>query len=95
VQMLHLTREALNNVRKHAGASEAKVKVESEDDHVKLVISGDGKGFPFSGSLSMNELEHQHIGPSSIRRRVRLLDGDLQIDSAPGSGSRLQVRFPK
>ena len=95
VQMLHLTREALNNVRKHAGASEAKVRVESEDDHVRLVISDDGKGFPFAGSLTMNELERQHIGPSSIKRRVRLLDGDLQIDSAPGSGSRLLVRFPK
>lgn len=95
VQVLHLTREALHNVRKHAEASEAKVKVETEEDHVNLMISDDGKGFPFAGSLGMEELEKQHIGPSSIKRRVRLLEGDLQIDSAPGSGSRLQVRFPK
>ena len=95
VQILHLTREALHNVRKHAGASEAKVRVENEEEHVNLVISDDGQGFPFTGSLSMDELEKQHIGPSSIKRRVRLLEGDLQIDSAPGNGSRLQVRFPK
>lgn len=95
VQVLHLTREALHNVRKHAEASEAKVRVETEEEHVRLVISDDGKGFPFTGSLAMDELERQQIGPSSIKRRVRLLEGDLQIDSAPGSGSRLQVRFPK
>jgi signal transduction histidine kinase len=95
VQVLHLTREALHNVRKHAQASEAKVKVETEEEHVNLIISDDGKGFPFAGSLGMDELERQHIGPSSIKRRVRLLDGDLMIDSAPGTGSRLQVRFPK
>jgi signal transduction histidine kinase len=95
VQVLHLTREALHNVRKHAEASEAKVIVETEEDHVNLTISDDGKGFPFAGSLGMEELEKQHIGPSSIKRRVRLLEGDLQIDSAPGNGSRLQVRFPK
>lgn len=95
VQVLHLTREALHNVRKHSGASEAKVRVETEEDHVNLVISDDGKGFPFAGSLTMDELERQQIGPSSIKRRVRLLEGDLQIDSAPGTGSRLQVRFPK
>ncbi len=95
VQILHLTREALHNIRKHAEASEAKIKVENEEDHVNLVISDDGKGFPFTGSLGMDELERQHIGPSSIKRRVRLLEGDLQIDSAPGNGSRLQVRFPK
>ena len=95
VQVLHLTREALHNVRKHAEASEAKVKVENEEDHVNLTITDDGKGFPFAGSMGMEELEKQHIGPSSIKRRVRLLDGDLQIDSAPGNGARLQVRFPK
>ena len=95
VQVLHLTREALHNIRKHAEASEAKVKVETEEDHVNLTISDDGKGFPFTGSLGMDELETEHIGPSSIIRRVRLLEGDLQIDSAPGNGSRLQVRFPK
>ena len=95
VQVLHLTREALHNIRKHAEASEAKVKVETEEDHVNLTISDDGKGFPFTGSLGMDELETEHIGPSSIKRRVRLLEGDLQIDSAPGNGSRLQVRFPK
>ncbi len=95
VQVLHLTREALNNVRKHAEASEAKVKVENEEEHVNLTISDDGRGFPFAGSLGMDELEKQHIGPSSIKRRVRLLEGDMQIDSAPGNGTRLQVRFPK
>jgi signal transduction histidine kinase len=95
VQVLHLTREALHNVRKHAEASAAKVKVENEEDHVSLMITDDGRGFPFAGSLGMDELEKQHIGPSSIKRRVRLLEGDMQIDSAPGNGSRLQVRFPK
>jgi len=95
VQVLHLTREALHNIRKHAEASEAKVKVETEEDHVNLVISDDGRGFPFAGSMGMEEMEKQHIGPSSIKRRVRLLEGDLMIDSAPGNGSRLQVRFPK
>ncbi len=95
VQVLHLTREALHNVRKHAEASEAKVKVETEEEHVNLIISDDGRGFLFTGSLGMEELERQHIGPSSIKRLVRLLEGDMQIDSAPGNGSRLQVRFPK
>lgn len=95
IQVLHMTREALHNVRKHAEATRAEVRVEPEDGHIRITFADNGKGFSFQGSRNMDDMEREAIGPSSIKRRVRLLHGEMKIESQPGSGTRLQVRFPR
>jgi signal transduction histidine kinase len=59
-----------------------------------LTVEDDGRGFGFSGRLSNVELETTGKGPAVIRERVRLLAGELAIESTPGHGARLEVRIP-
>jgi signal transduction histidine kinase len=59
------------------------------------MIEDNGRGFPFSGRLSQQELEEIGKGPMVIRERVRLIEGELTIESNPGRGARLEIRVPK
>jgi signal transduction histidine kinase len=82
-------------VRKHSSASNVIVRFGVHDGHWTLEIDDDGKGFPFEGRLSHEELDARHSGPVIIKERVRGIGGQLAIDSIPGRGARLQVLIPQ
>jgi len=65
-----------------------------KEDRLEVVVEDNGSGLPFSGTFSLEELELLHLGPLSIRRRVRMLGGDLAITSNPGQGAKLEIRVP-
>lgn len=92
-EVAKIVHEALTNVRKHSGARRVHVGLESEDASWKLVIEDNGKGFDFSGRLSQAALDAACRGPRVIAERVRSIRGDLEIESHPGQGSRLEIRF--
>jgi len=58
-------------------------------------MEDDGKGFPFSGRITQEELERMGKGPMIIKERVRLIAGTLTVESSPGTGSRLEIKVPK
>ncbi|PYS48963.1 MAG: hypothetical protein DMG13_24405 [Acidobacteria bacterium] len=89
-----IVREALANVRKHSYAHHVLVRFSSQRGRWNLVIDDDGRGFDFSGTLSLAELDAIHKGPRTIKERVRLLKGQLTIESRPGAGSRLTISAP-
>jgi signal transduction histidine kinase len=89
-----IVQEALANVRKHSGARKVLVRFNCERGVWTLVIDDDGSGFDFSGALSFVELEEMRKGPVSIKERVRLLKGDLIIESNPGAGCRIFISAP-
>ena len=60
-----------------------------------LVIEDDGRGFPFAGRLSQTELDALGQGPLVIKERVRVIAGELAIESNPGQGSRLEISVPQ
>ncbi len=93
-EIVQIVREALNNIRKHSAASRAAVTLDREDGCLVLRIDDDGTGFPFAGRFSLEELELLRLGPQSILRRVRALDGDLTLTSHPARGSELEIRLP-
>lgn len=93
-ELARIVQESLVNVRKHSGAHHVLVRLAQRGGNLQLTVEDDGKGFSFSGRLSDAELESTGKGPAVIRERVRLLDGELAIESAPGHGSRLEVRIP-
>jgi two-component system NarL family sensor kinase len=86
--------ESLVNVRKHSGAHNVLVRLAQRAGNLQLTVEDDGKGFSFAGKLSDAELETTGKGPAVIRERVRLLAGELTIESTPGHGARLEVRIP-
>jgi two-component system sensor histidine kinase DegS len=92
--LLQIVREALNNVRKHSRASHVTITIETVAGIVHVTVEDDGSGFPFSGSYNLDELELLRLGPRSIKRRVRTLNGELSIDSRPSSGASLRIRVP-
>ncbi len=94
LELLQIVREALNNIQKHSGATRIAVSMGVQDGHIHISAEDNGGGFSFSGSFNLNELELLRLGPVSIKRRVRMLDGELQIDSRPGEGAQLQIRIP-
>ena len=92
-ELLQIVREALHNVQKHSRASRVSVVASRKGNALEIAIEDDGGGFPFSGSYSLRELELLRLGPMSIRRRVRGLGGDLQLDSWPGRGASLRIKL--
>jgi signal transduction histidine kinase len=93
-ELARIVQESLVNVRKHSGAHHVLVRLAQRAGNLQLTVEDDGKGFSFSGTLSNAELETTGKGPAVIRERVRLLAGELTIESTPGHGARLEVRIP-
>jgi signal transduction histidine kinase len=93
-ELARIVQESLVNVRKHSGAHHVLVRLAQRSGNLQLTVEDDGKGFSFSGRLSNAELESTGKGPAVIRERVRLLAGELAIESTPGHGARLEVRIP-
>ena len=81
-----IAHEAVNNALKHAAPSEIRIGLERRDGWLVLEVDDDGEGFAESS------LPNDGIGLRVMRYRVRLLDGVLEIDSAPAGGARVCCR---
>jgi len=90
-ELARIAQEALINIRKHSRAANVVIRLDESDGNCQLIVEDDGKGFDFSGRLSQDELEALRQGPLVIRERVRLIDGQLTVESNPGKGARLEV----
>jgi signal transduction histidine kinase len=93
-ELARIVQESLVNVRKHSGARNVLVRLARRSGNLQLTVEDDGRGFPFSGTMSEAQLDATGKGPAIIRERVRLLAGELTIESTPGHGARLEVRIP-
>ena len=71
------------------------VRFSGHPERWELVIDDDGQGFPFSGRLTLDQLDHTRRGPVVIKERVRAIGGQLTIDSNPEHGARLTVTIPR
>ncbi len=81
--------EALNNIVKHASARHVTVRLRYSETDVKVEVTDDGRGF------DPDNVEHTGgMGLRSMRERAERLDGELEIISAPGKGSRFSLTVP-
>jgi len=94
-ELARIVQEALVNVRKHSQAKNVVVSFGKDHGALRVEIQDNGRGFPFSGKLSQEELETQGKGPLVIRERVRVIEGQLTIESTPGQGARLEITVPQ
>jgi signal transduction histidine kinase len=94
-ELLRIVQEGLVNVRKHSKARHALVRLSSSPVQWSLTLEDDGKGFPFSGRLTQDELDQMGKGPMIIKERVRLIEGALTVESNPGLGTRLEIKVPR
>ncbi|MER7245082.1 sensor histidine kinase [Kribbella sp. NPDC000426] len=87
VVLLRSAQEALANVRKHAAATQVLITLGLSDDGVWIEIRDDGSGFTPGA-------ESGGFGLSAMRGRVEESGGSVQVESAPGRGTRVQVLIP-
>jgi signal transduction histidine kinase len=94
-ELARIVQEGLVNVRKHSRAHQVLVRLGASNDKWSLVIEDDGRGFPFAGRLTHLQLDAVGRGPLVIKERVRLIEGELTVESIPDRGSRLEINVPQ
>src|SRR5262249_55189735 len=81
--------EALHNAVKHSAVKHVEVQLSEHSNQVHLIISDSGAGFEVAEAL-----RGKGLGLTSMRERVRLVNGTIVIDSKPREGTRIHVRVP-
>ncbi len=92
INMYRLVQEVFNNIRKHSEATHVIVKLLSAYPYIILDIRDNGKGFDVNEVLN-NALVRNNMGIQSVKERVSYLNGNIEIESHPGEGTHIRVRF--
>ncbi len=91
LQLVRVVQEALTNVRKHAHAANAWVKLERQDSAGRIIVGDDGWGFDPAETGGMPE---GHYGIATMRERIAKIGGRVLVDSEPGRGTTVTVTIP-
>jgi signal transduction histidine kinase len=86
-----IAQEALNNVSKHAEASLATVMLEDADDHLRMIVEDNGRGFNFTALHRSKDLPGW--GLTTMKERAAVLGGSVRIESEKGKGTRIVTDF--
>jgi signal transduction histidine kinase len=87
--LFRVLQEALNNAIKHSGVKRIEVQLRKDSGEIHLVVSDLGRGFDLETAM-----HGRGLGLTSIRERVRLVNGTIEIQSKPMGGTTIHVRVP-
>jgi len=87
-----IVQEALNNIMKHSGAEKAEVSVYLRNNSLNICIKDNGKGFDIDNVVLLKN--KKPYGLMNIKERVKMLNGNIQIDSNPANGTELLITIP-
>jgi PAS domain S-box-containing protein len=87
--LYHIAHEGLSNIQRHAKAGAVEIRLARDDGAGLLEIADDGVGFDTTAAVSEG-----HRGLRNISARAGSIGAQLNIESAPGRGTRYSVRFP-
>lgn len=90
VALFRIAQESLNNVVKHAGATQVSLTLQEAPKYIVLEVQDNGRGFD-----PVQSARKKTFGILGIKERVEMLKGRLQIDSAVGQGARVHVEIPR
>ncbi|MFL6215985.1 MAG: chemotaxis protein CheB [Blastocatellia bacterium] len=90
--LYRIAQEALNNISKHARASQVEVMLERRGAQVVLIIADNGTGFDVNKALTASA--RRGMGLISMRERTAFVGGTFEIESEPGGGTTVYVRVP-
>lgn len=94
IATFRIVQEALSNVGRHSGACHARVDLRLTPETVSAEIVDDGDGFVTGTESVSRRSNREPFGLRSMSTRARLLDGDCNVESEPGRGTRVQVTIP-
>ncbi|HEV7622426.1 MAG TPA: PAS domain S-box protein, partial [Flavisolibacter sp.] len=86
ITVYRIIQEQLNNITKHACATNVSLKLKEKDDCIELLITDDGNGFDINA-------KRQGIGFANIKNRVESLNGKMLVTSSKGNGCKLEIKI--
>jgi PAS domain S-box-containing protein len=89
LNVFRVLQEALTNATKHSGARHYRVALRRVSDELTLEVADDGQGFDVGAALRGHGL-----GLVSMQERLKLINGEVHIDSKPGAGTTVRVSVP-
>ncbi len=92
LQLLRIVQEALTNVRKHAAATCAEVRVQVLDGKLELVVRDNGQGF--EPEQTRRDLPRTHFGLEIMRERAEAIGATFCLESRPESGASIKLQLP-
>ena len=87
--LFRVLQEALNNAFKHRGVKRIEVQIHEELGEIHLIVSDSGKGFDIEAAR-----QGRGLGLTSMRERIRLVNGTIDIQSKPMGGTTIHARVP-
>jgi len=90
--VLSMTRELVVNAIRHGGAAHVWIAGECSDGHIAFSVRDDGCGFDPAAAPGPHE---GHFGLQGVRERVRAVKGSVEVESAPGRGTKVTIRLPE
>lgn len=91
--LFRIAQEGLNNVGRHAHATQARVRLEFAKAVVILTVEDNGKGFVVDQVLGVHP-EKRAWGLLGVQERIGLVGGKFQVESEPGRGTKLMMEVP-
>ena len=88
IYLYRISQEAINNITKHADATEASIKISYGQNLIFLNIADNGKGF------DADKIEINSNGIMNIKQRVELFKGECLINSSSGKGTQINIKIP-
>ncbi|MCL6638082.1 MAG: sensor histidine kinase [Firmicutes bacterium] len=92
VALFRIIQESVSNIRKHAQAKTAVVKMEMLPKRVTIFVKDDGRGF--DPAQVLRDKNREGYGLVGMRERVQLLKGKMNIATAPGRGTAISITVP-
>src|SRR6201993_2777055 len=89
LSLFRVLQEALHNATKHSGVKRVEIQLREDSGGIHLIIRDSGKGFDVEAAL-----QGKGLGLTSMRERVRLVNGTISIESKPMGGTTIHVRVP-
>jgi signal transduction histidine kinase len=87
--LFRVLQEALHNVIKHSGARQVEVQLQEDSSEIHLIISDPGRGFDPEAAF-----QGKGLGLTSMRERIRLVNGTISIESKQSGGTTIYVCVP-
>jgi signal transduction histidine kinase len=87
IAFYRIAQEALNNIAKHAQASQVEMTLRCQDGRVNMVIRDDGRGF------ELESAPPDHLGLSIMRERADQIGAELEISTRPAGGTQIRVEW--
>lgn len=90
-QIFNIIKETLNNIRKHAGATTVIIKIKTTKNGLQFIVKDDGNGFDVCAA---GKKTPQGLGLGIMKDRAREIGGKIDIESAPGKGTKVILNIP-